>query len=169
MEKISPKKEKKDENPTKTRLMKQADAQYKKNGGYFYTCDEMAGNFIKQEEDNFALFSAVQKAIKEIARAESDIVAMEAQIQKLESEPKTEPKKREKSASKDNKVKKQWAEVTQNIKQIADKLGIKSSFKDEKSVRKAMEEIKRKVSEAQKSAKKSEEAIGSDEDYEDDE
>jgi hypothetical protein len=48
-------------------------------------------------------------------------------------------------------------------------LGIKSSFKDEKSVRKAMEEIKRKVSEAQKSAKKSEEAIGSDEDYEDDE
>ena len=126
----------------------------------------MAGTFIKAEEDNFALFSAVKKAEKEIARAEQDIETISAQIHKLEHEPKVEPKKREKSASKDNKVKKQWADVTQNIKHIADKLGIKASFNDERGVRKAMEEIKRKVSEGHKSAKKSEEEIGSGEDYE---
>ena len=38
---------------TRDRLVKKAKAQYEKNGGQFFTADEMADKFIKQEQGNF--------------------------------------------------------------------------------------------------------------------
>jgi hypothetical protein len=73
VEAVKASKKKQAQNEARSKLVKAAERQYKANGGCFYSPDELAETFIRQEEDNFALFSAVGKLSKEVEKVETEV------------------------------------------------------------------------------------------------
>ena len=84
MQAVKASKQRHAQDQTKARLVKKARIQYEKNGSQFFSADEMADQFIEQEEVNSSLFNAVAKLNKDISRIETEKYELSATLEKLE-------------------------------------------------------------------------------------